>query len=100
MLIFSMALSDPEKPGTALVSNTGEIPSNCYGDTLNFVNNIIIQTNAYAEAVTNANSLGKNLSTKYENSNNNKLAGKLKKCCQINFWWTKDQSIYCTVRWF
>ena len=78
-----MALSDPEKPGTALVSNTGEIPSNCYGDTLNFVNNIIIQTNAYAEAVTNANSLGKNLSTKYENSNNNKLAGKLKNVAKL-----------------
>ena len=80
---FSMALSDPENPGTALVSNTGEIPSNCYGDALNFVNNIIIQTNAYGEAITNADSLGNNLSTKYENSNNNKLAGKLKNVAKL-----------------
>ena len=49
---FSMALSDPNNPGTALVSNTGENPSNCYGATLNFVNNTISQTNAYAEAIT------------------------------------------------
>ena len=75
---FSMALSDPNNPGTALVSNTGENPSNCYGATLNFVNNTISQTNAYAEAITNASNAGNNLSTKYANSSNNKLAGKLK----------------------
>lgn len=80
---FSMTLSDPNNPGTALVSNTGEIPSNCYGDTLNFVNNTIAQTNAYADVITNASNAGNNLSTKYENSNNNKLAGKLKNVARL-----------------
>ena len=80
---FSMALSDPDNPGTALVSNTGEIPANCYGDTLNFVNNTIAQTNAYAEVITKASDAGKNLSDKYENSNNNKLSGKLKNVAKL-----------------
>ena len=80
---FSMALTDPENPGTALVSNTGEIPANCYGDTLNFVNNTIAQTNAYAEVITKASDAGKNLSDKYENSNNNKLSGKLKNVAKL-----------------
>lgn len=80
---FSMALSNPSNPGTALVSNTGEIPSNCYGDTLNFVNTTIAQTNAYADVITNADKAGNNLSDKYENSNNNKLAGKLKNVAKL-----------------
>ncbi|MCL7755045.1 DUF1501 domain-containing protein [Polaribacter sp. Z022] len=80
---FSLAISNPKNPGTALVSNTGEIPSNCYGDTLSFVNNTIKQTNAYADAITEAENLGNNLSTKYENSNNNKLAGKLKNVAKL-----------------
>ncbi len=80
---FSMALSDPDNPGTSLVSNTGEIPSNCYGDTLSFVNNTIAQTNAYADSITNASQAGSNLSDKYPNSNNNKLSGKLKNIAKL-----------------
>jgi len=80
---FSMALRDPEDPGTAVVSNSGEIPNNCYGDALTFVNETVSQTNAYAEIIVNAANAGNNLSTKYENSNNNKLAGKLKNVAKL-----------------
>lgn len=80
---FSMALSNPNNPGTALVSNTGTIPSNCYGDTLSFVNDTITQTNAYGDKIKTASNAGNNLSTKYENSNNNKLAGKLKNVARL-----------------
>jgi uncharacterized protein (DUF1501 family) len=77
---FSMALEDPENPGTALVSNTGNIPDNCYGDALGFVNDTIKQTNAYAEVIKNASSSGNNLSTKYNNSS---LSEKLKQVAKL-----------------
>lgn len=77
---FSMALTDPENPGTALVSNTGTIPSNCYGDALTFVNETISQTNAYADVIKNAASAGTNLSTKYSTSD---LSEKLKNVAKL-----------------
>jgi uncharacterized protein (DUF1501 family) len=72
---FSMALRDPDNPGTALVSNTDTLPDNCYGDALSFVNDTISQTNAYAEVIKNASTAGANLSDKYDSSN---LSEKLK----------------------
>ncbi|MFT6755664.1 MAG: hypothetical protein ACJAV9_001149 [Urechidicola sp.] len=72
---FSMALTDPDNPGTALVSNTGNIPDDCYGNALNFVNDTISQTNAYAEIIENASSAGNNLSSKYDDTS---LSEKLK----------------------
>ena len=80
---FSMAVSNPKKPGTALVSNTGEIPANCYGDTLNFVNNTIAQTNAYADVIVNAANAGNTLTDKYQNTGNNKLSGKLRNVAKL-----------------
>ena len=77
---FSMALEDPENPGTALVSNTGAIPENCYGDALSFVNNTIKQANAYADVIKTASSSGSNLSTKYNDSD---LAEKLKHVARL-----------------
>lgn len=77
---FSMALEDPENPGTALVSNTGSIPDNCYGDALGFVNDTIKQTNAYAEVIKSAASSGNNLSSKYDNTS---LSKKLKTVAQL-----------------
>ncbi|WP_397444508.1 DUF1501 domain-containing protein [Polaribacter sp. R77954] len=77
---FSMALQDPNNPGTALVSNTGSIPNNCYGDALNFVNNTITQTNAYADVIKNASSSGNNLSEKYTDSD---LSEKLKHVARL-----------------
>jgi len=80
---FSLALADPENPGTALVSNSGTIPNNCYGDALTFVNETISQTNAYAEIITTAASSGNNLSAKYETAGNTKLAEKLKNVAKL-----------------
>ncbi|TVZ56024.1 putative secreted protein (Por secretion system target) [Lutibacter sp. Hel_I_33_5] len=77
---FSMALADPDNPGTALVSNTGEIPSNCYGNALKFVNDTISQTNAYAAVIKKASAAGNNLSTKYTDSN---LSKKLKDVAKL-----------------
>jgi len=77
---FSMALNDPENPGTALVSNSGEIPDNCYGDALSFVNETISQTNAYADIIINASNSGNNLSDKYTDSD---LAEKLKHVAKL-----------------
>ena len=80
---FSMALSDPENPGTAFAANSGNIPNNCYGDALTFVNNTVKQTNAYADAIKTASNKGNNLSEKYTTSNKNKLAGKLKNVARL-----------------
>ncbi|QNM84662.1 DUF1501 domain-containing protein [Polaribacter pectinis] len=77
---FSMALTDPENPGTALVSNTGAIPNNCYGDALTFVNETVAQTNAYAEVIKTAANAGNNLSTKYDSSD---LSEKLKNVARL-----------------
>lgn len=77
---FSMALEDPENPGTALVSNTGTILDNCYGDALGFVNDTIAQTNAYADVIKTAANSGNNLSIKYDNSD---LSEKLKTVAQL-----------------
>lgn len=77
---FSMAIEDPDNPGTALVSNTDSVPDNCYGDVLTFVNNTISQTNAYAEVISNASNSGNNLSLKYTNS---ELCEKLKNVARL-----------------
>ncbi len=77
---FSMALEDPDNPGTALASNTGNIPGNCYGNTLSFVNETIKQTNAYASVITKASGLGNNLSSKYDDSD---LSEKLKHVAKL-----------------
>ncbi|PQJ79616.1 T9SS type A sorting domain-containing protein [Polaribacter porphyrae] len=77
---FSMALEDPDNPGTALVSNTGKIPNNCYSNALSFVNDTIKQTNAYAEGIKNASNSGNNVSDKYTSSD---LSEKLKHVAKL-----------------
>lgn len=77
---FSMALEDPDNPGTAAVTSNGEAPENCYGDALQFVNDTIEQTNAYADVIKNASSSGNNLSKKYTDSN---LSEKLKHVAKL-----------------
>jgi uncharacterized protein (DUF1501 family) len=77
---FSMALEDPENPGTALVSNTGASPENCYGNALDFVNDTVKQTNAYADVIKKAASAGNNLSEKYTDSSLNQ---KLKQVAKL-----------------
>ncbi|WP_159946892.1 T9SS type A sorting domain-containing protein [Polaribacter septentrionalilitoris] len=77
---FSMALEDPDNPGTATVTSNGEVPENCYGDALQFVNDTISQTNAYADIIKKASSSGNNLSEKYTDSD---LAEKLKNVAKL-----------------
>lgn len=77
---FSMAIEDPDNPGTALVTSNGDVPENCYGDALKFVNDTISQTNAYAAVIKNASSAGNNLSQKYTGSN---LSEKLKHVAKL-----------------
>lgn len=77
---FSMALTDPENPGTANVFNAGSVPNNCYGDALHFVNETVKQTNAYAAVIAEAASKGANLSTKYPST---ELAEKLKNVAKL-----------------
>ena len=77
---FSSVIVNPENPGTAFVSNTSNIPNNCYGDVLTFVNNTVKQTNAYATVIQNAAETGNNVSTKYPNTS---LANKLKNVAKL-----------------
>lgn len=62
---YSLAVTDPFNPGTALVGEGGNIPNNCYGDALTFVNDTVAQTNAYAEVILQAANSGNNLSNLY-----------------------------------
>ena len=77
---FSMALEDPENPGTALVSNVAPPADNCYGNALNFINDTVKQTNAYAEVITAATNSGNNLTDKYDTTD---LAEKLKNVAKL-----------------
>ncbi len=77
---FSMALTDPENPGTASVFDNTNLPNNCYGDALQFVDDIAKQTNAYASVITNAAAQGNSLSTKYTDSD---LSEKLKNVARL-----------------
>ncbi len=79
---YSMSLIDPFNPGTALISAAGDIPSNCYGDMLQYVNDTIGQTNAYAEVISEAANLGNNLSPKY-NGLTSSLSKQLKNVARL-----------------
>jgi hypothetical protein len=80
---YSLALEDPFNPGTALVGAQGDIPANCYGDALRYVNSTVRQTNAYAEAIRQAAEAGNNLSTKYEEAGNTPLGTALKHVARL-----------------
>lgn len=79
---YSLSLLDPFNPGTALVSAGGDIPSNCYGDVLSFVNDTVSQTNAFASIISDAANAGNNLSLKW-NSLTTELAAKLKNVARL-----------------
>lgn len=79
---YSLSLLDPFNPGTALVSAGGDIPNNCYGDALSFVNETVVQTNAFASVITEAANKGNNLSKKWD-SLETELAEKLKNVARL-----------------
>ncbi len=79
---YSLSLLDPFNPGTALVSAGGNIPSNCFGDALSFVNDTVTQTNAFASVISAAANAGNNLSPKWNNLET-ELAQKLKNVARL-----------------
>ncbi len=79
---YSLSLLDPFNPGTALVSAEGNIPDNCFGDALTFVNETVSQTNAFSSVITDAANAGNNLSSKW-NTLETQLAHKLKNVARL-----------------
>jgi uncharacterized protein (DUF1501 family) len=79
---YSLSLLDPFNPGTALVSAEGDIPNNCYGDALSFVNDTVSQTNAFASVISAAANAGNNLSPKWS-SLTTELSKKLKNVARL-----------------
>lgn len=79
---YSLSILDPLNPGNALASAGHDVPNNCYGDTLSFVNDTIRQTNAFANVISDAANKGKNLSPKW-NDLNTAFAKKLKTVAQL-----------------
>ncbi len=79
---YSLSLLDPFNPGTALVSAGGDIPNNCYGDALSFVNDTVSQTNAFASVISAAANAGNNLSPKWTNLTT-ELSKKLKNVARL-----------------
>lgn len=79
---YSLPLIDPFSPGTAFASSTGTLPANCYGDKLSFVNDVVEQTNSFAQVISNAANAGNNLSTKWDNLET-ELAEKLKHVARL-----------------
>lgn len=79
---YSLSLLDPFNPGTALVSAEGNIPNNCFGDALSFVNDTVSQTNAFASVISAAANKGNNMSSKWGNLST-ELAMKLKNVARL-----------------
>lgn len=79
---YSLSLLDPFNPGTTLAAAGGEIPANCYGDALSYVNETVAQTNAFAQVITDAANAGNNLSAKWDNLET-ELAQKLKNVARL-----------------
>lgn len=79
---YSLSLLDPFNPGTALVGAGGNIPANCFGDALTFVNDTVTQTNAFASVISNAANAGNNLSTRWADLET-ELAQKLKNVARL-----------------
>lgn len=80
---YSLALENPFNPGTALVGAQGDIPADCYGEVLTFINGTVRQTNAYAEAIRRAAEAGNNLSTKYAEAGDTALGTALKHVARL-----------------
>jgi uncharacterized protein (DUF1501 family) len=79
---YSLSLLDPFNPGTAFASAGGNVPADCFGDALTFVNDTVAQTNAYASVISTAANAGNNLSTKWS-SLTTQLSQKLKHVARL-----------------
>jgi uncharacterized protein (DUF1501 family) len=79
---YSLSLLDPFNPGNALVGAEGDIPMDCYGDALSFVNATVAQTNAFASVISKAANAGNNLSPKWSGLTT-ELSKKLKNVARL-----------------
>lgn len=73
---YSIAVSDPKAVGELFEGEWDYTPPNCYGSQLNYVRDMVRQSNLYSGIVSSAYDKGNNLSTKYQSTN--KLASDLK----------------------
>ena len=73
---FSLALVDPDNLSQLATPVNNELNEGCYANKLEFLTKTIEQTNAYGEVIQDANDLGSNISTSY--NENDSLAQKLK----------------------
>jgi len=73
---FSLALVDPENLSQLSTPINNDIEGGCYADKLDFLAKTIEQTNAYGSVIQDANDLGMNASTLY--NENDSLSQKLK----------------------
>lgn len=73
---FSLALVDPDNLSQLSTPINNDLEGGCYKDKLDFLAKTIEQTNAYGSVIQNANDLGMNASTLY--NENDGLANKLK----------------------
>ena len=64
---FSLALVDPENPGTIVPGVQDEVPDNCYGRELEYVREVANLSNAFSEVIKNAANRGDTRSNKYGN---------------------------------
>ena len=77
---YSLTLSDPSNPsnvnGNSNQIDQADIPANCYGNMLDYVNKLSDQTNQYAVAISEAYNQGNNLSTLYQDNDISKALQK------------------------
>ena len=73
---YSVAVSDPNTLGELFEGEWDSVPQNCYGNELQYVRDMVRQSNIYSDIISNSYSKGNTLSTKYPSSN--KLANDLK----------------------
>ncbi|MFT6335543.1 MAG: hypothetical protein ACI86M_001389 [Saprospiraceae bacterium] len=73
---FSLALVDPDNLSQLATPVNNDLNEGCYADKLDFLTKTIEQTNAYGGVIKEANDLGSNISTLYNENDN--LSQKLK----------------------
>ncbi len=78
---FSIAINGTSGIGELFEGEWDEVPDNCYGQELQYVRQLVRQTNAYSSAIEEAFEKGKNVSDKYEDDN--RLAQQLKIVAQL-----------------
>ncbi|MBK8504763.1 MAG: DUF1501 domain-containing protein [Saprospiraceae bacterium] len=80
---FSLAINDPTSLITIPGTTGGTLPDLPYGDELNFLRQVVQQTNVYAEVLSQVAEKGTNASSLYPETGQNRLADQLKIVTQL-----------------